>query len=110
MHTYDTDLLFPPRVIPALRNLRGKRWKVLVDRAAAADEVSIKCLAFILMMARLGGCASCNANSYRAMRGCTQCARQTLRRYRGTDDELTALYRAARLDIEQYMRKKGLLT
>ena len=29
------------------------------------------------------------------MRGCTACARQTLRRFKGSDDELLALYEKA---------------
>jgi len=106
MYNPDTDLLFPGRVIPSLHNQRGETWQGLVRRVGAAEPESIEYLAFILMMARLDGCASCNADSFRAMQGCTACARQTLKRYRGSDEELLAQYRAARSDVETYLSRK----
>ena len=106
MYNPDTDLLFPGRVIPSLRDQRSETWQGLVKRVCAAEPESIEYLAFILMMARLDGCASCNADSFRAMQGCTACARQTLKRYRGSDEELLQQYRAARSDVEAYLRKE----
>lgn len=103
MYNPDTDLLFPERVIPSLRDLRGPGWRALVARVNAAGSESIENLAFILMMARLDGCASCNADSYRAMHGCTACAKQSLKRFRGSDDELLALYTAAKSEVEAFL-------
>lgn len=103
MYNPDTDLLFPERVIPSLLDQRGSGWRALVARVNAADSKSIENLAFILMMARLSGCASCNADSYRAMHGCTACAKQSIKRFRGSDDELLALYMAAKSEVEAFL-------
>jgi hypothetical protein len=105
MYNSDTELLFPSRVIPALRTLRGSEWRDLVDRIYAEAPQSPDHLAFVLMMIRLGGCVSCNADSFRAMRGCTQCARQTVRRFRGTDQDLIDQFNEARHDVEKYLKK-----
>jgi hypothetical protein len=107
MYNADTELLFPSRVISSLRSLRGETWRELVDRVDALPEDSVDHLAFVYMMVRLGGCISCNADSFRAMRGCSQCARQTIRRYRGTDQELIAQYEQARQDVENQLQKNG---
>jgi len=53
----------------------------------------------------LAGCVSCNSDSYRAMRGCTQCSCQVVRRYKGDDQQLTQLYEQALLDAKKYLEK-----
>jgi hypothetical protein len=105
MYNIDTELLFPPRVIPALVGLRGKAWQVLVDQVIQTEDGTLDRLAFILVMVRLNSCASCSSDSFRAMQGCTACARQTIKRYRGSDKELVALYESAKPEIEFYLRK-----
>ncbi len=107
MYNSDTELLFPSRVIGELRNLRGSEWRELVDRVNALPPNHIDHLAFILMMIHLGGCISCNADSFRAMRGCTHCARQTIRRFRGSDRELIDEFNQARKEIEKGLGKKA---
>jgi hypothetical protein len=99
----DTEVLFPFRIAPGLRDLRGLRWRRLVDQACSAPEGSIDQLGFSLMLIRLNGCMTCHANSYRAMRGCTICASQAVKRYKGRDGQLTALFRAARADVEAFL-------
>jgi len=106
MYNPDTDLLFPGRVILTLRDQRGEIWQRLVGHVGNAEPESVEYLAFILMMARLDGCVSCNADSYRAMHGCTACARQTLKRYRGSDEDLVGLYQAAKSDVETHLSRK----
>jgi hypothetical protein len=106
MYNPDTDLLFPERVIPALRGLRGTGWQGLVARVEAAGPESVERLAFSLLMVRLDGCAVCNADSYRAMQGCTACSRQAVRRLRGSDEDLKSLYQAAKADVETYLSRK----
>jgi len=103
MFNSDTDLLFPPRVIPTLRDLRGKAWRELVDRVVYLEPVHIERLAFVLLMIKLGGCTTCQADSFRALRGCTQCAYQTIRRYRGSDDELLHSFDEAKKQILKYL-------
>lgn len=103
MYNSDTDLLFPDRAIPALRDQRGASWRALVSQVNAAGPESIEVLAFILMMVRLDSCVACNADSYRAMHGCTACAKQALKRFRGSDDDLIAQYQSAKVEIEQFL-------
>jgi hypothetical protein len=105
MNNVDTEILFPLRVIPTLRGLRGDDWANLVDRMQKADGQFTDKLAFVLMMVRLGGCVTCSADSFRAMRGCTQCARQTIRRYRGNDSELLEQFEHALKEVEVYQQK-----
>lgn len=105
MYNKDTDLLFPPRLIPVLRNLRGECWRELVDAVSLEEPTSLDRLAFELFMIRLGGCTSCHADSFRALRGCTICAQQTLQRFRGSDQELLVLYGEARGTMEQYLER-----
>jgi hypothetical protein len=107
MYNEDTEVLFPPRVIPHLRSLRGDPWQALVDQVSTLDGTSVDRLAFVLLMVRLGGCTSCQSDSFRAMRGCTQCAMQTIRRYRGSDEDLLKDYREAKEDVNRYLKKRG---
>ncbi len=102
MYNPDTELLFPLRVIPSLRHLRGEAWRDLVERTKEQEPDSIDKLAFVLMMIRLNGCTTCNADSFKAMRGCTACSQQTVRRFRGSDAELVEHYVAAREFIRQH--------
>jgi hypothetical protein len=104
----DTDFLFPPRIIPCLRDLRGEEWRSLIDRSADVPADGLERLAFVLMMVRLTGCITCQAESYKAMRGCTICAIQTIRRYRGDDVELLRNVEIAKHDIVTYLKHKHL--
>jgi hypothetical protein len=97
-----TELLFPPHLIPDLANLRGDKWRKLVERVASLPETHSDALAFCLMMIRLNACLGCVSGSYRFMRGCELCSQQTIARYQGTDDELIALFYQAKEDLEQY--------
>ncbi len=103
MYQRDTEMLFPVRVAPALRSLRGAMWSRLVDRATRAADGSLDQLAFCLMMIRLASCLTCHTDSYRAMRGCTQCAAQVVRRFRGDDAELATLFERARAEIALHL-------
>lgn len=97
------ELLFPPRLIGSLRNLRGPDWAALVDRVAKLPETDPDSLAFSLMMIRLDGCVKCHEGSFKYMRGCQLCATQTIMQFKGTDADLLALYRKARRDIDAYL-------
>lgn len=99
MYQNDAEMLFPARVIALLRNLRGQEWQQLVDHVVCQMIGSIEEQAFCLMMIRLDGCLTCHADSYRAMRGCTLCAQQTITRFKGSDHDLILAYEQARADI-----------
>lgn len=105
MYNSDTELLFPPRVIPLLRNLRGKPWENLVERIQYLEPTHEERLAFVLLMCKLGSCPSCQADSFRALRGCSQCAIQTVRRFRGTDQDLLDMFDQSLGEIHKYLGK-----
>ncbi len=107
MYQEDTDLLFPAHVIGELSDLRHSAWHELIARVAAAGPDSSEETAFILMMVRLNGCGSCNTDSYRAMQGCNACSHQTLKRFRGSDEELANLFEMAYFEVQEHLKKKG---
>jgi hypothetical protein len=107
MYNPDTELLFPMRVIPLLRTLRGEDWAALIDRLHSGDRTRSELYAFVLMMVRMSGCVNCNADSFRAMRGCTACSKQSVKRFRGNDLELIEQYRQIEQEVEQYLKKQA---
>jgi hypothetical protein len=96
-----TELLFPPHLIPDLKDLRGDKWRELVEHVAALPETHPDTLAFCLMMIRLNACLGCVSGSYRFMRGCELCSQQTIARFQGTDEELIEFFQQAKDDLER---------
>jgi hypothetical protein len=90
-----------------LRNAKGEGWQKLVDRVALLPQDDPESLAFSLMMIHLNGCIKCETDSYRAMRGCTACARQSLRRYKEPDQELLDQYLLALEEIQAYLHPEA---
>lgn len=103
----NNELLFPNYVIPMLRDMRGEKWRELVDRVKDLDSDDPELLGFVMMMIRLNGCMDCETDSYRAMRGCALCAAQTLRRFKGSDDELLARYNKALEDVKAWLEAQS---
>ncbi len=103
--THSIDLLFPSRAIEPLRKLRGEDWEKLVDDVSALEPMQVDRIAFVLFMVRLGGCTTCQSDSFRAMRGCVICASNTIKRYKGTDHGLIDLYNVARKDVHKYLKE-----
>jgi len=97
------DLLFTPHLIPQLRNLRGDEWAKLIDYLAALPETHPDALAFAMMMVNLGGCLTCEMDSYRAQRGCAMCARQTIISFKGSDKQLINRYEKAKQVVAQQL-------
>ena len=107
MYNSETEVLFPLRFAEELVDLRDDEWKKLVkfiisDQASRTDRV-----AFILFMVRLNGCVGCNADSYRAMRGCITCARLAIKRYKSGDDDLIHVFEQAKNEIVSFYAKKN---
>ena len=100
----ENDLLFPANVIPRLNRSRGASWQTLVEQVSALPEDHPESLAFSLMMINLNGCLNCETDSYRAMRGCLACTQQTLRRYKGSDEELIRTYQGAQQDLADQLQ------
>src|SRR3990172_13247512 len=94
------------RVAPGLRDLRGRNWQRLVERAIETPDGSPEQLAFGLVLIRLAGCLTCHPDSYRALRGCTACATHVVRRHRGQDEDLAELYERAMADIEVFLTER----
>jgi len=103
----ENELLFPPHVIPHLRQARGETWQELVDRISVLPDDDPQSLAFSLMMVRLNGCLNCETDSFRAMRGCAPCALQMLHRHKGQDGTLLARYRKSQDDVEAYLGRQS---
>jgi hypothetical protein len=97
------ELLFPARLIPVLRDLRGETWAELVDRVAVLPDTHPDSLAFVLMMVELGDCMKCHSNYYKFLRGCALCSMQTIQSFKGTDAELMWRYRKAQDEIDRYL-------
>ncbi len=103
MYNKDTELLFPSRVIPELRDAGSEAWRDLVDHVMQQPDDSVDHLAFVLLMVRLNNCLTCHMDSFRAIRGCTQCSRQTVRRFRGDADDLRRMFEDARAQVMAYL-------
>jgi hypothetical protein len=97
------ELLFPPRLVPVLRTLRGPEWAALVDRVVNLPETDPESLAFTLMMIRLDDCVKCHEGSFKYMRGCHLCATQTVMQFKGSDADLLEMYGKARRDVVAYL-------
>jgi hypothetical protein len=105
MQGNEIDLLFPSRAIEALQNLRGELWQDLITRLIDLEPMSLDRIAFVLLMVRIGGCTSCQSDSFRAMRGCVQCSSTTIKRFKGSDQNLLELFNEARNDVVVYMKE-----
>ena len=105
MYNQDTEVLFPMRVIPSLGEAHGEKWRKLVEHIQAADCRPEEQAAFVLMLVRMCGCVGCNADSFRAMRGCTQCAKQNVKRSRGGDLEMVENYQLVLREVDAYLAR-----
>ncbi|GAB5491365.1 MAG: hypothetical protein Phog2KO_15800 [Phototrophicaceae bacterium] len=98
----NNDILFPHSAIASLRGLRDKEWNDLVEHILTLPETHEETLAFMLTMIRLNSCIGCETDSYRAMRGCSACSIQTLRRFKDDDSQLMTMYEQALKDIRTF--------
>lgn len=101
----ESEILFPPRCIPRLAEVRGKAWKALVRRVATLPEDHPDTLALSLTVIRLAGCMTCDMDSYRASLGCATCSQRAVATFRGTDEQLILRFQEAREEIEAYLNQ-----
>ncbi len=102
----DTELIFPTRLIPHLRNLRGELWQAVIDKVINnQDDIGSK-MGMVILMSKLAGCLTCNADSYRAIRGCTICSQQALKRYKGSDKDLETYFNKSVQRANKYLQKR----
>ena len=94
------EFLFAHNAVPALKELRGPKWRDLVTHIAPLDSTHPDALAFALTMVRLNGCVSCDAKRYRERGGCAHCARFVLTTLnKESEADLLTRYRAAQKEI-----------
>ena len=72
------EILFPHKSVNALAGLRDPKWRELAKRVATLPEDHPDSLSFCLMMIRQCGCLDCNPDRYKALMGCSACAKPTL--------------------------------
>jgi len=104
MYNPNTEVLFPLRTAQFLKELRGDLWNELVNRVTNENIEFIEKLAFSWMMVHLCNCVSCNADSFRATRGCINCSSQTIRRFHGDDKDLIKVYQDSCLEVEKHLK------
>ncbi len=100
MYNEDTELLYPLRVTPAIRDLHGAEWRRAAEKAYKAGPEGQDAVVFVLAMARVNGCHNCNADSFRAMKGCTECSQDNVRRFRGGEKGLLKQIEKAEKELQ----------
>lgn len=106
MFNSDTELFFPIRVAATLSTVRGKEWESLVGWVTGPNASEIERIAFSDLIIKLAGCQGCDADSFRAMRGCTQCSHLVVKRFKGSDAELLAQFEQCKKDVEEFLKKR----
>lgn len=100
----ESEILFPSRVIPLLEDLRGDEWRALVERVKKLPETHAESLAFSLLMINIGGCLTCDLDSYRASLGCATCAKRTISSHKGSDKILKKQFDEAKKEVSAYLK------
>ncbi len=99
----DSEIIFAPHCIHDLRGLRGRRWSELVERVSLLPDGHIDVLGFSLTVVNLSSCLTCDLDSYRATLGCCTCAQRSVSGFKGTDEELIALFEQKRQEVRAYL-------
>jgi hypothetical protein len=107
MYNPETEILFPSKAIGSLVTARGKIWQDLVRQVDELPVQSSEKTAFLLLMIKIGGCVTCNVDSFRAMRGCPACALLNIRRFKGSDDDLLRVYQQALQDTKSFLLRNN---
>ena len=104
----ESEILFPSRVIPLLEDLRGDEWRQLVGKVKKLPETHVDALAFSMMMISIGGCLTCDLDSYRASLGCATCAKRTIGSFKGTDKVLKKQFEDARKEVSAFIKSNDI--
>ena len=98
-----TEFLFAHWAVPQLKELRGNRWRALVENIARRSETDPDSMAFALTMIRLNGCVNCNVHRYRERGGCAECSRFVLTILsKETEPSLLARFHAAQKEVSAF--------
>lgn len=101
----DTELIFPVRLLDGMKNIRGEGWKVLIEETTEKNVDMANKVAMTLVVARVSGCTTCSADSYRATRGCKLCSQQAIKRCKNSDAELENLYKRMLIKTRKFIEK-----
>jgi hypothetical protein len=97
------EILFPHASVSALANIREAKWRDLTKRVAKLPEEHPESLAFTLMMIRQCNCLDCNPDRYKALMGCSACAKRTISSFKGEDQVLIRAFQKARREVESFL-------
>ncbi|MBI5563977.1 MAG: hypothetical protein HY870_03705, partial [Chloroflexi bacterium] len=67
-------------------------------------ETHVDSLAFSMMMINIGGCLTCDLDSYRASLGCATCAKRTIGSFKGADKVLKKHFEDARKEVSAFVK------
>ncbi len=99
------EILFPHKSVSSLATIREPRWRELARRVASLPEDHPDSLAFSLMMIRHCSCLDCNPDRYKALMGCSACAKRTVGGFKGNDDLLLRAFQKARAEVDDYLKE-----
>ncbi len=99
------EILFPHKSISSLASIRESKWRELARRVASLPEDHPDSLAFSLMMIRHCSCLDCNPDRYKALMGCSACAKRTVGAYKGNDDTLLRAFQKARSEVDDFLKE-----
>lgn len=97
------EILFPHTSVSSLANIREDKWRDLTKRVARLPEDHPESLAFTLMMIRQCNCLDCNPDRYKALMGCSACAKRTIQGFKGEDQVLLRSFQKARREVETFL-------
>ncbi len=99
-----TEFLFAHQEASKLKELRGAKWRALVERVDQLSETDLDALAFDLTMIRLNGCINCDRHRYRDRGGCGECSRFVLTTLsKESEASLLARFHSAQKEINHSM-------
>jgi hypothetical protein len=100
------EILFPHKSVASLVSVRDGKWRELTRRVANLPEDHPDSLAFSLMMIRQCSCLDCNPDRYKALMGCSACAKRTVGSFKGADDALLRAFSKARSEVNNYLKER----
>lgn len=104
-----TEFLFAHWAVPQLKELRGAKWRTLVEGVTRLDDTDPDSMAFALTMIRINGCVNCNMHRYRERGGCGDCSRFVLTSLsKETETSLLTRFHAAQKEIHAFIHSFAL--
>ncbi len=108
MTTEEFQLLFPLEILPEIKDIRTKTWKGFLENYQQGENTLVTTVALVITLTRLVGCATCEADSFRAMRGCVACAKQSLKRNKDSDDTIIDSFHQCERQVVQFLKVNDL--